>query len=181
MKQFLLFNEQGSCYKCLCELFNIFWCFRFENWYDNSVSINSIFIDKIDNYRLLTPNSFIDFYRISKEINRFLSIVIECYRLSMLSNDYPRFCWNSSTLPTDLFIFVTYALPQKFSPYHISTHVCKFAKLENYTTWAGNFTEIFSSEIFIETSNKFAIRGKKPFLFQLRAWKRNTQSQSICN
>ena len=73
MKQFLLFNEQGSCYKCLCELFNIFWCFRFENWYDNSVSINSIFIDKIDgpnskidNYRLLTPNAFIDFYRISK-------------------------------------------------------------------------------------------------------------------
>ena len=44
------------------------------------------------------------------------------------------FCWNSSTLPTDLFIFVSYALPQKFSPYHTSTHVCKFAKLENYTT-----------------------------------------------
>ena len=90
MKQFLLFNEQGSCYKCLCELFNIFWCFRFENWYDNSVSINSIFIDKIDspnskidNYRLLSPNSFIDIYRILKKINRFLSIVIECYRLSM--------------------------------------------------------------------------------------------------
>ena len=31
---------------------NIFWCFRFENWYDNSVSINSKFIDKIDR-----PNS----------------------------------------------------------------------------------------------------------------------------
>ena len=26
------------------------------------------------------------------------------------------------------------ALPQKSSPYHISTHVCKFVKLENYTT-----------------------------------------------
>ena len=79
-------NEQGSCYKCLCELFNIFWCFRVENWYDNSVSINSIFIDKIDNpnsnidnYRLLTPNSFIDFLSNFEKINRFLSIVIECY------------------------------------------------------------------------------------------------------
>ena len=48
-------------------------------------------------------------------------------------------------------------------------------------TKAGNFTEIFSSETFIETSNIFAIRGKKPFLFQLRACKRNTQSQSIRN
>ena len=94
MKQFLLFNEQGSCYKCLCEFFNIFWCFRFENWYDNSVSINSIFIDKIDspnsnidNYRLLTPNAFIDFYRISKKLidfYRLLSNVIgyRCYRLT---------------------------------------------------------------------------------------------------
>ena len=80
-------NEQGSCYKCLCELFNIFWCFLVENWYDNSVSINSIFIDKIDNpnsnidnYRLLTPNSFIEFYRISKKLidfYRFLSNVID--------------------------------------------------------------------------------------------------------
>ena len=87
-------NEQGSCYKCLCKLFNIFWCFHVENWYDNSVSIISIFIDKIDNpnsnidnYRLLTPNS----YRILsnfEKINRFLSIVIECYRLAILSNDY---------------------------------------------------------------------------------------------
>ena len=85
-------NEQGSCYKCLCELFNIFWCFRVENWYDNSVSINSIFIDKIDNpnsnidnYRLLTPNSFIEFYRISKKLIDYrLSI------LSILSNDYAR-------------------------------------------------------------------------------------------
>ena len=41
-------------------------------------------------------------------------------------------------------------------------------------TKAGNFTEIFYSETFIETSNIFAIRGKKPFLFQLRACKRNT-------
>ena len=85
-------NEQGSCYKCLCELFNIFWCFHVENWYDNSVLINSIFIDKIDNpnsnidnYRLLTPNSFIEFYRISKKLIDYrLSI------LSILSNDYAR-------------------------------------------------------------------------------------------
>ena len=85
-------NEQGSCYKCLCELFNIFWCFRVENWYDNSVLINLIFIDKIDNpnsnidnYRLLTPNSFIEFYRISKKLIDYrLSI------LSILSNDYAR-------------------------------------------------------------------------------------------
>ena len=48
-------------------------------------------------------------------------------------------------------------------------------------TKARNFTEIFSSETFIETSNIFAIRGKKPFLFQLRACKRNTHSQTICN
>ena len=81
-------NEQGSCYKCLCELFNIFWCFRVENWYDNSVSINSIFIDKIDNpnsnidnYRLLTPNSFIEFYRISKKL-------IDFYRLLSNVIDY---------------------------------------------------------------------------------------------
>ena len=81
-------NEQGSCYKSLCELFNIFWCFRVENWYDNSVSINSIFIDKIDNpnsnidnYRLLTPNSFIEFYRISKKL-------IDFYRLLSNVIDY---------------------------------------------------------------------------------------------
>ena len=84
MKQFLSFNDQESCYQCLCEFFNIFRWFRFENWNDNSVSINSIFIDKIDsldskidNYRLLTTKSFIDFYRISKKS-------IEFYRL--LSN-----------------------------------------------------------------------------------------------
>ena len=58
----------------------------------------------------------------------FISVTIFC-------RFWGSFCWNSSTLPTDLFIFVTYALPQKFSLYHISTHVCKFAKLENYTTW----------------------------------------------
>jgi len=28
MKQFLSLNKQESCYKCFCELFNIFWCFR---------------------------------------------------------------------------------------------------------------------------------------------------------
>ena len=76
-------NEQGSCYKYLCEPFNIFWCFRVENWYDNSVSINSIFIDKIDNpnsnidnYRLLTPNSFIEFYRISKKLIDFYRLLL---------------------------------------------------------------------------------------------------------
>ena len=84
-------NEQGSCYKCLCELFNIFWCFRVENWYDNSVSINLIFIEEIDNpnsnidnFRLLTPNSFIQFYRISKKLidfYRLLSNVID-YRMT---------------------------------------------------------------------------------------------------
>ena len=45
-------------------------------------------------------------------------------------------------------------------------------------TKAGNFTKIFSSETFIETSNIFAIKGKKPFLFQLRVCKRDTQSQN---
>ena len=84
MKQFLLSNEQGSCYKCPCEFFNTFWCFRFENLYDNSVSINSIFIDKIDsphskidNYRLVTLNAFIDFYRTLKKLIAF----IDCYQM----------------------------------------------------------------------------------------------------
>ena len=61
---------------------NIFWCFRFENWYDNSVSINSKFIDKIDspnskidNYGLLTTKSFIDFYRISKKLIDFYQLI----------------------------------------------------------------------------------------------------------
>ena len=88
MKQFLSFNDQESCYQCLCEFFNIFRCFRFENWNDNSVSINSIFIDKIDspdskidNYRLLTTKSFIDFYRISKKL-------IDFYRLLSNAIDY---------------------------------------------------------------------------------------------
>ena len=69
----------------------------FGNWYDTSVSINSISIDKID-----SPNSKIDnlsitqaehFYRFLsnfKKINRYLLIVIERYRLSMLSIDYAR-------------------------------------------------------------------------------------------
>ena len=65
-------NEQGSCYKCLCELFNMFWCFHVENWYDNSVSINSINYlsiksitvnSNIDNYQLLTLNFFIEFQK----------------------------------------------------------------------------------------------------------------------
>ena len=88
MKQFLSFNDQAGCYQCLCEFFNIFRWFRFENWNDNSVSINSIFIDKIDsldskidNYRLLTTKSFIDFYRISKKS-------IEFYRLLSNAIDY---------------------------------------------------------------------------------------------
>ena len=69
----------------------IFWCFRFENWYDNSVSIDSKFIDKIDspnskidNYRLLTKKSFIDFYRIPKKL-------IDSYRLLSNVIDY-RYC-----------------------------------------------------------------------------------------
>ena len=88
MKQFLSFDDQESCYPCLCEFFNIFRCFRFENWNDNSVSINSIFIDridspdsKIDNYRLLTTKSFINFYRISKKL-------IDFYRLLSNAIDY---------------------------------------------------------------------------------------------
>ena len=35
-------------------------------------------------------------------------------------------------------------------------------------------TKIFSSVKFIETNNVFAIRGKQPFLFQLRACKHET-------
>ena len=96
-------NEQGSCYKCLCKLFNIFWCFHVENWYDNSVSINSIFIDKIDNpnsnidnYRLLTPNSFIGFYRISKKLIDFYRLLLNIidyryYRITLLGNLQPSF------------------------------------------------------------------------------------------
>ena len=67
MKKFLLFKEHGSCFKCLCELFNIFRCFRFENCYDNSVSLNSIFIDKID-----SSNSKIDNYRQQQQQQYFI-------------------------------------------------------------------------------------------------------------
>ena len=69
------------------EFFNI-WCFCFENWYNDSVSINSIFIDKIDspnskidNYGLLTM-SCIDSYRISEK----LIIFIDCYRMLSIIN-----------------------------------------------------------------------------------------------
>ena len=91
------------------------------------------------------------------------------------------FCWNSSTLPKDLFIFVNPSCLQstttKILPYHISTQVCKFVKLENYTSFTktGNITKSFSGEKLIETNNIFAIRGKKTFLFQLRACKQETQ------
>ena len=87
------------------------------------------------------------------------------------------FCWNSSTLPTDLFICVTYAraaysaLPQKsphitFQPMYANllrlnitcTQHDKFTK-------AGNLTKTFSSKTFLETNNILAIRGTKPFLF----------------
>ena len=70
-------NEQGSCYKCLCELFNIFWCFRVENWYDNSVSIKSIILMQtsiIIDYS--TPNSLIEFYRISKKLIDFYRLLL---------------------------------------------------------------------------------------------------------
>ena len=67
-----------------------------------------------------------------------------------------------------------------FQHMHANLLSSKITQHDKFTK-AGHFTEIFSSETFIETSNKFAIRGKKPFLFQLRACKRNTQLQSICN
>ena len=80
-------NEQGSCYKCLCELFNIFWCFRVENCpviqfrYLSIKSITLIQTSIIIDYSHRALSNF-------EKINRFLSIVIECYRLSILSNDY---------------------------------------------------------------------------------------------
>ena len=99
MKQFLSFNDQESCY----QFSNIFRCCRFENWNDNSVSINSIFIDKIDspdskidNYRLLTTKSFIDFYRISKKLINF-------YRLLSNAIDYRYY---RLTTPGGLFLRV---------------------------------------------------------------------------
>ena len=95
MKQFLSFNDEES----LCEFFNIFRCFRFENWNDNSVSINSIFVDiidspdsKIDNYRLLTTKSFINFYRISKKL-------IDFYRLLSNAIDYRYYRLTTPGLP----------------------------------------------------------------------------------
>ena len=71
----------------------------------------------------------------------------------------------------------------KTLPYHISTHVCTLHNMILKFTKAGNITKTFSSEKFIEANNIFAIRGKKPFLFQSRACKQDTQSvsQSICN
>ena len=119
MKQFLSFNDQESCYQCLCEFFNIFRCFRFENWNDNSVSINSIFIDKIDspdskidNYRLLTTKSFIDFYRISKKL-------IDFYRLLSNAIDYRYYRLTTSgirrTAVTELFRILKMTLRVIFS------------------------------------------------------------------
>ena len=67
--------------------------------------------------------------------------------------------------------------PDLCAAYALLTHVRKFVMLEKYTTWQnstkhGNLTKIFSSESIIETNNIFAIRGKKPFPFQLRAHNR---------
>ena len=47
--------------------------------------------------------------------------------------------------------------------YPISTHVCEFVKFEYYTKWWIHKGHL--SQQKIETSNIFAIRGKKPFLF----------------
>ena len=108
----------------------------------------------------------------------FIFIIIFCWF-------WGSFCWNSSTLPTDLFIFVNPSCLQstttKILPYHISTQVCKFVKLKNYTSFTktGNITKSFSSKKLIETNNIFAIRGKKTFPFQLRACKQETQFVSL--
>ena len=108
----------------------------------------------------------------------FISITIFC-------PFWGSFCWNSSMLPTDLFIFVTYAraaaLPQKssqitFQPTYAKLLSSKITKHIKFTK-AWNLTKIFSSEKFIETNNIFAIRGKKPFLFQLRACKQHTHNR----
>ena len=77
-----------------------------------------------------------------------------------------------------MFIFVTYALlmyralQQKFSL------IIFQQTYANYTTY-GNLTKIFSSEKFIETNNIFAMRGKKPLIFQLRAHNRCDKAYAI--
>ena len=104
----------------------------------------------------------------------FISVTIFC-------RFWGSFCRNSSTLPTDLFMRYHKNSPRiTFQHMYANLLSSKITQHDKFTK-AGNFTEIFSSETFIETSNIFAIRGKKPFLFQLHACKRNTQSQSICN
>ena len=81
------------------------------------------------------------------------------------------FCWNSSTLLTDLFIFVNpsclYSNTKNILPYHISTLSSKI----QYTTWYYNSQRQkisqnpFPAKHFIETNNILAIRGKNLFLF----------------
>ena len=81
------------------------------------------------------------------------------------------FCWNSSTLPTDLFIFVSPSCLQSNTknilPYHISTLSSKI----QYTAWYYNSQRQkisqnpFPAKHFIETNNILAIRGKNLFLF----------------
>ena len=78
------------------------------------------------------------------------------------------------------------ALPQKFSRITFQpTYANLSSKITQHVkfTKAANLTKIFSSEKFIDTNNIFTIKGKKPFLFHLRAWKQGTQSvtQNIRN
>ena len=78
----------------------------------------------------------------------FISVTIFC-------RFWGSFCWNSSTLPPHLFIFVTYALltvhyhknPPRITFQHtyanlLSSKITQHDKI----TKGGNFTEIFSSE-----------------------------------
>ena len=128
------------------------------------------------------------------------SIVLEIAATSLLISVtllcwfWGSICWSSwkhaSNRPVyfrDLFTRWLQCTTTKILPYHISTHVCKFVKLENYTTWNLNLQRLEISQKPFPAKNLWkqttSIRGKKPFLFQLRACKQHTESvsQSICN
>ena len=85
MKQFLSFNDQESCY----QFFTIFRCFRFENWNNNSVSINfekyRISKKLIDFYRLLSNAIDYRYYRLTTPGNFVLRLHFVSFQVTVRS------------------------------------------------------------------------------------------------
>ena len=82
---------------------------------------------------------------------------------------------------------MTYALltvhyhknPPRNTFQHMYANLLSSKITQHEFTKGGNFTEIFSSETFIETNNTFAVRSTKPFQFQLRAHNRCHKAYAI--